>query len=230
MSHTRLITWALAGALVALAPVAEAKKDKKKPDSVGYVGIHPVPADAGGGFCYIETPHFHVFVPDHADLLYRVHDGHYHFVGDPVPFGYKGPTHGYYGPHPIPVDIVLEEDDIDGDEVEYCYLDGPHLHYYAPPPEMTFALHGGVYWFVGEPSKRYQRERPALVKVNLIYATLVYERPIVVIEAPPGWHAPVVEVVVKKRPKRAHRRFVGTHLPVIIWIDGHEHHHHHDDD
>ena len=49
----RSILLALVG-LVALTAVAEAKQ-------VRYVGIHPAAKSEGGGICYIEAPHVHVY-------------------------------------------------------------------------------------------------------------------------------------------------------------------------
>ena len=31
----------------------------------------------------------------------------------------------------------------------YCYLRGPHYHWYAPPPQTQFEMKGGAYWYVG---------------------------------------------------------------------------------
>jgi hypothetical protein len=114
---------------------------------VRFVGIHPVVAEYGGGFCYIEVPHVHVYKPDRADVLYRHHDDGYHFVGDPVPYGYEGPKHAYYGHHPVDVDFVIGDD---GDHTEYCYLEGPHYHPWGPPPGATFRLRSGVHFWVGD--------------------------------------------------------------------------------
>src|SRR5262245_9087591 len=77
------------GAVVAIAAPAEAKHFK-------YRSRHPF----RGGFCHIEVVHVHAYAPSDA-RLYRVVDGEYYFVGDPVPFGYDGPKHSYYGAHPV---------------------------------------------------------------------------------------------------------------------------------
>src|SRR5437879_4375940 len=55
-----------------------------------FMGPHPVAASLGGGYCYIEGPHFHGYAPDHGTLYAHV-DGGLVFAGDPTPFGYDGP-------------------------------------------------------------------------------------------------------------------------------------------
>jgi hypothetical protein len=179
----------IAGALM-LGRVASAKQ-------VRFVGMHPITSDEGGGFCYIEVPHVHIYTPARSDVLYREHDGGHFFVGDPVPYGYEGPKHAYYGPHPVAVDVLLEERDLDGDEVEYCYLDGPHYHYYAAPAELKFKVKGGVSFFVGDLPPAYVEARPRYAKINVVYKPLHYERPVVVEAPPPEYHGPVVAVDVE---------------------------------
>jgi len=144
---------------------------------VRYEGMHPVPAEYGGGFCEIDFPHVHVFEPQRADVLYRNHDGGYAFVGDPVPYGYAGPKHAFYGPHPM--------QDGNGD-LEYCYIDGPHYHELPPPVTVAaqFKLKGGVYFYAGHFPQMYYDMRPRYSRINVIYKPLEYSRPVVV-AAPP---------------------------------------------
>ncbi len=163
---------------VTAARAAEAKHYR-------YVGEHPV---AGGGFCHILAPHVHIYAPVKVDVLYRQHDGWNYFVGDPVAFGYDGPKYAYEGAHPIHVDVALGETDVDGDEVEYCYIKGPHYHILAPPPETHFALRGDIYWYVGDFPPEFEAERPKLARINLVYEPLVYTRPVVLVGPPPEWH------------------------------------------
>lgn len=172
-------------ATAAFAADAEAKQTR-------YVGIHPIGADV---FCYIEFPHIHVHAPAKADVLYREHDDAHFFVGDPVAYGYDGPKHAYYGHHPIAVDVIVHEDELDGDEVEYCYLDGPHYHHYTPPPSLKFVAKGGVYYFAGDFPEVYVEAKPRFAKINAVYRPIVYTRPVVVSAPPPEYHGPVVEVV-----------------------------------
>jgi hypothetical protein len=143
---------------------------------VRFLGVHPIPKAEGGGICYIEGPHVHIYVANDK-VQYRVHDGENHFVGDPVAYGYDGPKFTYKGPHPIHVE---------GD-VEWCYLDGPHFHAFAEPEGPDFKIEGDAYFYVGKPPKVYFDERPTYVKINAVYAPIVYTRPVVVVDPPDGW-------------------------------------------
>jgi len=149
---------------------------------VRYIGIHPLPKAEGGGICYIEGPHVHVYDAD--KVQYRDHRGAHYFVGDPVAYGYDGQRYAYKGHHPIHVSVVVGDSEPDD---EYCYLSGPHYHYFAPPEGPEFQLAGGAYFFVGEPPHAYVEARPALMKINAVYQPLVYERPVVTVDAPVGW-------------------------------------------
>jgi hypothetical protein len=171
----------LLAALVATAAIS-LPADAGKSKQVRYVGIHPVPRSEGGGFCYIEAPHVHIFAAN--KLEYRDHHGSNHFVGDPVAYGYDGPKHAYRGHHPIQVNVVVGDDDND---VEFCYLDGPHYHYFEAPEGPEFKVVGDAYFYVGEPGPVYVEARPAMIKVNAIYTPLVYTRPEVNVEPPEGW-------------------------------------------
>jgi len=149
-----------------------------------YVGTHPIPASEGGGYCEIEGPHVHVFAP--TKLEYRAHGKDNFFVGDPVAYGYAGPRVAYKGHHPIQVHAVVGDDD---DDVEFCYIDGPHFHAFAPAPDVKadFQFVGDTYFFIGEPPPIYVEQRPAMVKINAIYQPLRYERPVITVEPPSAW-------------------------------------------
>jgi hypothetical protein len=147
-----------------------------------YVGIHPIAKSHGDGICYIEGPHVHVYEAD--KLQYRDHDGAYFFVGDPVAYGYEGPKHAYKGHHPIHVHAVVGTP---APDVEYCYLDGPHYHYFQPPPGPEFKVAGGAYFYVGEPPRAYVEARPMYVGINAVYTPFVYARPTIAVVAPVGW-------------------------------------------
>jgi hypothetical protein len=149
---------------------------------VHYVGIHPIPKAEGEGICYIEGPHVHIYEAD--KLQYRDHRGSNYFVGDPVAYGYEGQRYVYKGHHPIHVNVVLGDDDPDD---EYCYINGPHYHYFAPPEGPEFRVAGDAYFYVAEPPHAYVEARPAMMKINAVYQPLVYERPIVTVDAPVGW-------------------------------------------
>lgn len=174
-------------ALVALAVMTGTALAGKQ---VKYIGIHPVAKAHGGGFCYIEGPHVHVYPAD--KVQYRDHRGHQHFVGDPVAYGYDGPKHVYKGHHPIQVDVVVGSPEPD---VEYCYLDGPHYHAFAPPEGPEFKVVGGAYFYVADPPKVYVDARPAMIEINAIYRPLVYARPVVVVDAPVGWIGARAELI-----------------------------------
>lgn len=180
----RLAFLALAVSGVLLCTAATARADQ-----VRYVGIHPITEAAGGGFCYIEGPHVHVYAPANAKLLYRKHADHYWFAGDPVAYGYEGPTATYYGHHPIPIAEIDIAPDIDSHlaQGEICYLDGAHFHWYSPPPGVKFELKGNAYWYVGEMPAVYVKQRKVYAQINAVYAPLVYVRPVVVVEPPSAW-------------------------------------------
>ncbi len=209
MRNTALIVLVIVG----LAATAAAKGKQTR-----YVGTHPIPSAAGGGFCEIEGPHVHVFAP--TKLEYRTHGKDNFFVGDPVAYGYPGPRHAYKGHHPIYVHAVVGDSE---DDVEMCFIDGPHFHGFAPPPEVKaeFSFVGDTYFFIGEPPPVYLELRPAMVKINAIYQPLRYERPVVTVE--PRVRAGV-EVVV---PTPSLEVNIGVGGGVII--DGHHHHHHRHD-
>ena len=171
-----LLAVLVAGAAVSLP--ADAGKTKQ----VRFVGIHPVPKSEGGGICYIEGPHVHIYGAN--KLEYRDHRGANYFVGDPVAYGYDGPKHTYKGHHPIKVNVVVGDPE---EDVEFCYIDGPHYHSFEPYEGPDFELRGDAYFYVGEPGPVYVQARPAMVKVNAIYEPIVYTRPVVEVEPPSAW-------------------------------------------
>src|SRR3954469_9081170 len=96
---------------IAIAAPAEARH-------VRFLGPHPIVAKQGGGYCYIESPHLHVYAPDHAALYQQVGD-EYVITGGPTPVGYGGDKHTYYGRH-----LVVSA----SAEPVFCVIDGPHVH------------------------------------------------------------------------------------------------------
>jgi hypothetical protein len=157
-------------ALAAASP-AEAKNWR-------YKSRHP---HHHGGFCHNDRPHFHEYAPADA-RLYRVVGGEYYFVGDPVAFGYDGPRYTYYGAHPV------TEANVHFGEPVHCYLEGPHYHWYAPPPQASFALRAGAFWFMGTFDNSFYARRPNYVVINDAYRPIRYGRPTVVVaDAPSGW-------------------------------------------
>ena len=165
--------------LIALFAGATASADQMV--QVRYLGVHPLPASEGGGICYIEGPHVHIFATD--KLQYRDHGGWSVFVGDPVAYGWEGPKVAYKGPHPIHVEAVVGGPP----DEEYCYIAGPHFHAYAPAEGPDFKLVGGAYFYVGEPPKRFIDERPTYVGINAVYTPIVYTRPVIEVAAPEAW-------------------------------------------
>ncbi|MBN2574994.1 MAG: hypothetical protein JXP73_10565 [Deltaproteobacteria bacterium] len=212
--------WAVAG----LATAAQARQ-------VEFVSPHPVPHKFGGGFCTIEVPHVHNYPPEDP-RMYREAHGKYYFVGDPTPFGYEGPRYVYYGAHP-----VAEAEARLGHPV-FCYIKGPHFHWYRPPHRAHFEFSGGAYWYVGAFPRVYYDQRPRFAAINEAYAPVLYTRPVVdVAVAPlavrahvslggPGWSAhaiatgpPVpVPVPAPPPPAPAVQVEVGIHLgdPAVV--------------
>lgn len=211
----------LAAAIMLFAS-ATAGADRKQ--QVRYTGIHPLVKAEGGGTCYIEGPHVHIYGAD--KVQYRDHRGHNFFVGDPVAHGYDGRKYAYKGHHPIHVHAVLEDDDPD---IEFCYLDGPHYHSFAPPEGPDFKLTGDVYFYVGTPPKAYLDARPAMIQINATYKPLVYARPVVTVEAPAGWIGVRADLVTPTVvvPVPDVRIDIGVRAPAVIIRDHRRHDHRH---
>lgn len=218
-------------ALLALSVAAPGNADAKQ---IKYSGMHPISSEGGGGFCYIDYPHVHVYEPENAGVLYRVNDDHYDFVGDPVGFRYEGPKYPYYGHHPIIINASVYID-VDVHATDYCYMDGPHYHEYEPPPGLSFTMKGDAYWYIGKFPKPYHKNRKHLAQVNAVYKPIVYERPVVVVDAPPvGYVGPVVEVHAHTPAVEVVAPAVEVHVPVPtldVHIGGgviidHRHRHH----
>ncbi|HTR56167.1 MAG TPA: hypothetical protein VMJ10_36080 [Kofleriaceae bacterium] len=161
--------------LCAVTLVATAFADPKYGRQVRYGGPHPIPKSEGGGMCYIEGPHVHVYAAN--ELEYRVHGDDEVFVGDPVAYGWDGPKYSYSGPHPIIV----------GHTEEYCYIQGPHFHAFMPPEGPDFKVVGGAYFYVGTPPQVMIDARPRFVGINEVYRPMVYTRPVIAVAPPEGW-------------------------------------------
>lgn len=213
MKLTLLMTVLSAALLCALAGDADAKQHR-------YVGVHPIAKAAGGGSCHIEAPHVHVYAPVDVKVQYRSHDGWHHFVGDPVAHGYEGPQHSYHGAHPIHVDVVVGDDSWEGDHhVEWCYLGGPHYHWYEPGVRTEFVVDGDMYWYVGTYPDEFERGRKVHGKINVVYEPIEYERPTVVVAEPPPGYVDVLVVtpaVVVEQPRGHVRARPGVHVDVEV--------------
>jgi hypothetical protein len=165
-------------ALVSFAATAQAR-------IVEYVSQHPVPHKFGGGFCYIDVPHVHNYPPDDP-RMYRENNGQFYFMGDPAPFNYEGPRYAYYGAHPV------AEAQIRLGHPAYCYIKGPHYHWYQPAAQAQFQMSGGAYWYVGSFPPAYYDERPRYAVINEAYAPMPYARPVVDVQvAPPMFRAEI---------------------------------------
>ncbi len=174
----RLTTYLIAIACVIGGGVALA--DDHYGRQVRFAGIHPIPKSEGGGMCYIEGPHVHIYAANAVE--YRDEGPDHVFVGDPVAYGYQGPKYAYKGPHPM----VVTDDDGEP-HTEYCYIEGPHFHPFAPPEGPDFKMVGNAYFYVGTPPQAFVEARPRFVGINAVYKPIVYTRPVVDVEAPVGW-------------------------------------------
>jgi len=208
--------------MLVFAPAAVA--DHQFGRQVRFVGIHPIPRSEGGGMCNIEGPHVHIYAAN--KLEYRDHRGDAYFVGDPVAYNYEGPKYAYKGPHPIHVEAVVGGDP----DVEYCYIEGPHFHYFQPPEGPDWKLSGDAYFYVGEPPQAFIEARPTFIGINAVYRPLVYTRPVVEVEPPEGWvgarveFAPpvIVAPVVIDHRGRGHAEVVGgAAVGIGVGVDVH---------
>lgn len=166
--------------LVCLA-AAPALADHRWGKQVRFAGIHPIPKSEGGGICYIEGPHVHIYAAN--KLEYRIHGDDHVFIGDPVAYGYDGPKYAYKGPHPVQIEAVVGGEP----DTEYCYIEGPHYHYFDPPDGADFKLVGNAYFYVGAPPPVMIEARPQYVGINAYYKPIVYTRPVIEVDAPVGW-------------------------------------------
>lgn len=169
---------------LALAAPAEARH-------VRFAGPHPIAARSGGGYCYIDVPHLHLYAPDHAALYSDGEEGLV-FTGDPTPFGYEGPRYAFYGHHPL----------VDAPGVP-CFLDGPHYHALPAPESADWPRRGEVSFYVGAFPPSYYRERPHRERAIAVeYRPYVALRPTVEVTPPSEWRGevwvapPVVQVGV----------------------------------
>src|SRR5678809_252614 len=139
--------------VLACVLVAPATAGRHYGRQVRFAGIHPIPKSDGGGICHIEAPHVHIYAAN--KLEYRTYDDNNVFVGDPVAYGWDGPKYAYKGHHPIQVNAVVGEPE---PYVHYCYINGPHYHYWEPEgPDYKVA--GGAYFYVGTPAPAYVEAR-----------------------------------------------------------------------
>jgi hypothetical protein len=104
-----------------------------------YVGGHPVDTRVVPGLSWDGTPGQHMRPYPPVDTrLFALHEGCYHFIGDPRDFGYSGQTYGYYGAHPV----------LDTYGGGWCFMMGGHAHLWAPWSQ-SFAVVGPWYYWRG---------------------------------------------------------------------------------
>jgi len=195
------------GALIVGLTLSLAYSNVAQAKTVGYLSQHPVPHKFGGGFCTIEVAHVHNYPPEDP-RMFRELGGQFYFVGDPTPFQYDGPRHTYYGAHP-----VAEAEAQFGHPV-YCYIKGPHYHWYQPPAQAQFELSGGAYWYVGNFPPAYYDERPRYAVINEAYAPMPYARPVVDVQVAPAMVR--AEISVGGPGWRAHALLGGPPAPVYV--------------
>ena len=63
------LLWIVLAATVASEAGARAIPTPPDAKQITFVDVHPIPAEAGGGFCNIEGPRVHIYWPDHAGEL-----------------------------------------------------------------------------------------------------------------------------------------------------------------
>jgi hypothetical protein len=169
-------------------------------DIIHYIGPHPIDPQVHEGMCYIEGAHFHNYAP-YKPLLYIKVDAGWTFVGDPVEFEKATPKFAYYGHHPIFWANEMENEEAIP-EGHYCFISGPHYHWYAPPPRWKFKAKGGAYWYVGTPPGWYHKRKMKAHHLDHYYSTVYVEHPVITVEPPEGF----IGIVVG--PGHAHGRAV----------------------
>jgi hypothetical protein len=120
-----------------IPPAAEAQPLAGPGGSFCYAGPHPVDTRVAAGAAWDDAqgPHTH-FYPPFDPRLFALHNGCYHFVGDPVDFGYRGQTYSYYGAHPV----------LDGHGGGWCFMIGGHAHAWRPWSRHFVVVGTWNYW------------------------------------------------------------------------------------
>ncbi len=123
-----------------------------------YYGGHVIPERYGGGWCFIQGLHYHVYPPDYAEY-YQNDDGYY---------SYQGPVSFYfYGPHPIPA----------ADGGGWCYRHGRHVHHYHPGYNLGWHYQPTYRYYYWDPNRRdadngrYHPAEPAYRRAHPVYVT-----------------------------------------------------------
>jgi len=153
-----------------------------------FLGAHPLAGRPNAGYCYIDVPHVHDYLPDRPALYQQAGDS-YVFAGDPVPFGYDGDKTVFYGHHPIPLNV---EPVGEAPGPTFCFLKGPHYHDYPQPEGPGFKVKDNVVFYVGAIPPPVAAMRPQLERaVEAEFRPYVALRPQVVVSPPPEWQGVV---------------------------------------
>ncbi len=235
LAFVTLMPWK--GADLQAAPAERASQ-------VRFVGMHPVAKSQGGGYCYLEFPHIHRYVPDQIELYQQI-DGEYIFVGDPVPFGYEGPKSSWYGHHPVV--LAVDRDATVPRPPIFCFIPGPHYHEYGVARGPDYEIQDDAIFYVGVIPPEVVRVRPRMEKVyEAAYRPYVKMRPTVVVTTPPPrWEGTIWVISTGPRAVVSGPRVVvdtpnvvvvspGIHVggptmviggPTVYHVDDHHDHH-----
>ena len=154
-----------------------------------FLGAHPLVGSPATGYCYIDVPHVHDYVPDRPAVFKEVGD-EYVFTGDPVPFGYEGDKTVFYGHHPVPVPVEVTA--AAGAPPTFCFIKGPHYHDYPQPEVPGFKQKDSAVFYVGPIPPEVAQERPQAERaVEVEYQPYVALRPQVKVTPPPEWQGAV---------------------------------------
>lgn len=153
-----------------------------------FLGAHPLVGSPATGYCYIDVPHVHDYVPDRPAVFKEVGD-EYVFTGDPVPFGYEGDKTVFYGHHPVPVPIEVTAT---AAPPTFCFIKGPHYHDYSQPEAPGFKQKDSAVFYVGPIPPEVAQERPQAERaVEAEYQPYVALRPQIKVTPPPEWQGAV---------------------------------------
>jgi len=149
-----------------------------------FLGGHPLAARPNAGYCYIDVPHVHDYLPDRPAVYQQAGDS-YVFTGDPVPFGYEGTKTVFYGHHPVPINA---EPAVLGPVPTFCFLKGPHYHEYPQPEGPGYNVKDNVVFYIGPIPPLVAAIRPQLEQaLEVEFRPYVALRPKVVVTPPPEW-------------------------------------------
>jgi hypothetical protein len=73
---------------------------------------------------------------------------------------------------------------------------------------------------VGEPPRAYIDARPAMMRINTVYQPMVYERPVITVDAPVGWIGARAEFVGPGVTVEAHLPAPSLRVDVGIGVPG----------